>query len=250
MSEASVSKGAASEQDAATPSEFMAAIERRFGPVQFDLAAHAGNRKHARYFAPRDFVEAYDPVKTPRGILVRRLMRAGAHLDEAERAIDALDGKKGKIVVPNHDAEAAGLDSLKFLWAELSDTYRAPGPGQLGDPSHAGLLWLNPEYSAIEPWAKKCALEAARGANIVMLTPASVGANWFRDHVAGRADVSLLNGRITFVGSTAGYPKDLMVSHFHRHAGGGMCIWDWRSGNIYQRWGPCERAGVVGRDAA
>lgn len=49
---ARVSSGKDSKQDYATPPEFIKAVERKFGPIQFDLAAHAGNAVHARYFAP------------------------------------------------------------------------------------------------------------------------------------------------------------------------------------------------------
>jgi DNA N-6-adenine-methyltransferase (Dam) len=56
---ARISSGKDSRQDYATPPEFIAAVERKFGPIQFDLAAHAGNAKHARYFAPITDPQAY-----------------------------------------------------------------------------------------------------------------------------------------------------------------------------------------------
>lgn len=56
---ARVSSGKDSKQDYATPPEFIQAVERKFGPIQFDLAAHAGNAKHARYFAPTEDPAAY-----------------------------------------------------------------------------------------------------------------------------------------------------------------------------------------------
>lgn len=39
-----------SKQDYATPADFMRAVEKRFGPLAFDLAADASNAKAARYF--------------------------------------------------------------------------------------------------------------------------------------------------------------------------------------------------------
>lgn len=249
---ARVSKGDQSEQDAGSPPDLMAAVERRFGPIVFDLAAHKGNTKHARYFAPKEFVATYDPAKVARGILVRQLMRAGAYLDETEAAIDALDGKKGEITVHNHDTEAAGLDSFEFSWAELSAMYRTNGT--------PGLLWDNPEFSNIDPWAEKHALEAKRGANSVMLTPLSLGSNWWHDLCAGVADTYIMtgakkgngvrkngrgrekrNGRITFIGSTTPYPKDTMISHFHPGARGEIVLWDWRSDLVVCRWTSCGR---------
>lgn len=47
---ARVSSGPGSFQAYATPPEFIAAVERRFGPIDFDLAASAENAKAARYF--------------------------------------------------------------------------------------------------------------------------------------------------------------------------------------------------------
>lgn len=88
-----------------------------------------------------------------------------------------------------------------------------------------GLLWLNPEFDPIGPWVEKCAKEAALGAKILCLTPASVGSNWFRDFVHKKALVLALNGRITFVGSTDPYPKDLMISAYGFTPG--FDVWKW-----------------------
>lgn len=89
-------------------------------------------------------------------------------------------------------------NSLSVAWSELSH----------------GVLWLNPPFGAITPWARKCAREAARGARILLLTPASVGANWFWDYVAPHALVLALTPRLTFVGETQPFPKDCILSAF------------------------------------
>src|SRR5687768_9966490 len=52
-----------------------------------------------------------------------------------------------------------------------------------------GYLWLNPEFDDIEPWARKCAEESKLGASILLLTPASVGSNWFAKWVIPNAYV-------------------------------------------------------------
>ncbi len=75
-----------------------------------------------------------------------------------------------------------------------------------------GLLWLNPEFDDIAPWARKCHFEASRGARILFLTPASVGSNWFAEHVFKKSLVLALNGRIKFEGMKDPYPKDLILS--------------------------------------
>lgn len=166
MSGPRISSGSESKQDYTTPACFIAAVEERFGPICFDLAAHAGNTKHARWYGP--------------------------------------------------DGEAE--DSLTQPWRDL-----------------AGLLWLNPPFAEIAPWARKCASESARGAQIALLVPASVGSNWFHDHVAPFADTYLLNGRLSFDGKGL-YPKDCLLAHYHG-AAPSICIWDWRYDAVASPWG-------------
>jgi phage N-6-adenine-methyltransferase len=91
----------------------------------------------------------------------------------------------------------------------------------------SGVLWLNPPFRTIDPWAAKCSESAGPGRTILMLTPASIGTNWFRDHVLGRALVLGLNPRLTFVGETAPYPKDLMLSVWDGYGTSGFGQWEW-----------------------
>ena len=87
-----------------------------------------------------------------------------------------------------------------------------------------GNMWLNPPFSRppIAKWAAKCVAEINRSRaenignidRILMLTPASVGANWFWDYVWGNATVIMLSPRLTFEGHSDPYPKDLMLSVF------------------------------------
>ncbi len=102
-----------------------------------------------------------------------------------------------------------------------------------------GPLWLNPPYSSITPWARKCASERALGAEILLLVPASVGANWFWDHVALKASVYSV-GRMVFdncfdrkTGAlvTTPYPKDLMLCHYDPLHVPEQCVlerWQWQ----------------------
>lgn len=88
--------------------------------------------------------------------------------------------------------------------------------------------WLNPPFTAISKWAKRCAETGEAGGKIAFLVPAAVGSNWFRDYVAGRAMVLFLNGRITFVGQTDPYPKDCMLCLYGVDTG--YDVWNWRAG--------------------
>ena len=91
--------------------------------------------------------------------------------------------------------------------------------------------WCNPPYSHIAPWVEKAYRESLLGATIAMLVPASVGSNWWRDWVHNKAVVVLLNGRITFVGHTAGYPKDCALLLYDKQDTHGIApfyaIWSW-----------------------
>ena len=142
--------------------------------------------------------------------------------------IRACEEKFGRSIVWDLAANAANTKA-NFWYDEDMNS--------LAQPWHtifapAGMLWLNPPFDDIAPWAQKCAIESAiQGcAPILLLTPASIGTNWFRDHVYERAKVLALNGRIQFVGATDPYPKDLMLSVFGLGAAG------------FEIWTPEKRA--------
>lgn len=103
-----------------------------------------------------------------------------------------------------------GENSLQQDWSEI-----------------AGLLWLNPPYADIAPWAKKCSEEANRGCEILLLVPASVGANWFWDYVAPFADVYCLSPRLSFDGKHP-YPKDLILAHYWQRNSSDTYLERWR----------------------
>jgi phage N-6-adenine-methyltransferase len=112
-----------------------------------------------------------------------------------------------------------------------ADRYYTPHHNSLAQPWHrlAGWLWLNPPYGReIGIWAKKCADEMQLGATILFLTPASVGAEWYRWYVRPFAHSLFLWPRIKFVGEPAGYPKDCMLSVF-AYGLTGDSIWQWRA---------------------
>lgn len=146
-----------SKQDYATPLDFIKVVEKRFGPIAFDLAASAENHKGGGYFTKE-------------------------------------------------------MDSLQQHWHELP-----------------GLLWLNPPFDNIAPWAKKCAEESVRGANILLLVPASIGSNWFREHVYEYGRIIALNGRIHFDPEkpTWPYPKDCILVHYPSQSIA-LEIWRWK----------------------
>lgn len=144
-----------SKQDYATPRDFIMAVQRKFGPIECDLAAHESNH-----------------------------------------------------VVPFYISEKQ--DSLSYDWSVL-----APG----------GILWLNPPFGSIAPWATKCVAETEKGAKILLLVPASIGANWFAEHVFPHAAVIALQGRLSFDGKNP-FPKDCMLCAYGWPRG--FSVWDWK----------------------
>lgn len=92
----------------------------------------------------------------------------------------------------------------------------------------AGDCWLNPPYADIEPWASRCFhLRQKRDGRIFMLIPASTGANWCRDYVLNQAHVIAIAPRVTFVGHTHPYPKDLLLTIYSQVVGG-VSTWRWK----------------------
>lgn len=89
------------------------------------------------------------------------------------------------------------------------------------------VLWLNPPFARIAPWAKKCSEYKGKG-TVLLLTPASVGARWFKEHIFGQAQVLFLSPRLSFDGK-APYPKDLMLSVFGRHVRPVVECWNWKT---------------------
>lgn len=147
-----------SKQDYSTPRPFLDAIDRRFGPIRWDLAAHRGNHVVPDYYGP-----------------------GSPHAD----------------------------DSLTQDWSR-----------------HGGVLWINPPFDDIAPWAKKCREEGARGARPILLVPAAVGSNWFAQNVHHHALVLALRPRLCFDGKDP-YPKDLMACAYGPWIAPGFATWWW-----------------------
>jgi phage N-6-adenine-methyltransferase len=105
-------------------------------------------------------------------------------------------------------------DSFKQNWAEAAK---------------GGWAWLNPPYANITPWVEKAKQEADNGAHVAVLVPASVGANWWLHWVEPWAWQVYLNGRLTFVGETAPYPKDCALLLYTPWGFAGHEIWRWNN---------------------
>jgi phage N-6-adenine-methyltransferase len=134
--------------------------------------------------------------------------------------IDAVEQRWGKLTI-DLAASVENAKAPKFLSA--ADDY-------LKQPSVvcSGLCWLNPPFADLAPWMAKCRDDAADGARIVMLVPASVGSEWFAQHVWGRAKVVAVRPRLTFEGCHDPYPKDCMLLLWGRFDEPSFSTWRWR----------------------
>ena len=139
--------------------------------------------------------------------------------------IEAVERRWGKLTI---DLAADAINAKAPLF--ITEAQDSLGDGVFW--AVEGNSWLNPPFANIGPWAKKCreqqqTLGPAFG--IFLLVPASVGSHWYWDHLAPFADVYALSPRLTFEGHTSAYPKDLVLAHYTRHAGGAFKHWEWRS---------------------
>ncbi len=118
------------------------------------------------------------------------------------RATFDLAATEGQQIVGASEYFTPEVDSLKQSWANLGTK---PGP-------KPRVVFLNPPFSKIAPWAGKLTSECRWLQRwTLMLVPASVGSEWYRKHVHGKALVLGLSPRLTFVGERTPYPKDLML---------------------------------------
>jgi DNA N-6-adenine-methyltransferase Dam len=171
-----------SKQDYQTDPLFISAIKKRFGRIDFDLAANADNHQADRWFGP--------------------------------------------------GGEAP--DAIVEMWRDVDPDPRDSHHHEAG-PHRMQNLWLNPPFGEIPRWARKCAdwsqwaCEDRTAKQLLFLVPCSVGSNWFVESCfQQRALILFLNGRLTFVGETQSYPKDLMLVVYGSFRG--IDCWRWKDG--------------------
>jgi phage N-6-adenine-methyltransferase len=157
-------------------------------------------------------------------------MNRGGSRQDYETPADFMAALVARFGQPDFDLAASHLNAKASHWYD-SDTDSLAQSWE-----NKGLCWLNPPFSNIGRWAEKCAHESHEfcrdgrlhaGAKILFLVPASVGSNWFAEHVAGKALVLFLQGRLTFVGAKDPYPKDCILACYG-FGKPGYEVWKWR----------------------
>lgn len=133
----------------------------------------------------------------------------------------AIERRYGKVTfdlaASPHNAKAKNYFALEDGVDSLAQDWTSPKLG--------GVRWLNPPFAKIEPWAAKCAECRWLPFWTLLLTPASIGTLWYARHVLRRAQCDGIS-RITFVGETISYPKDLMLSAYGFGVSGNG-FWQW-----------------------
>jgi hypothetical protein len=138
-----------------------------------------------------------------------------------DRYIAPCTGPEGTLPL---DKAAYRIDSFDHDWSLLYQ--------ELG-----GVFWLNCEFGDIARWSAKCALEASKGANILLLIPYGT-TKAFMANVLGVADLYLLEGRLQFIPGES-FPKDCVIAHYHTDTKGDVLFWDWKNNIIkytYNKW--------------
>lgn len=169
-----------------TPWPFLDAVERRFGPITFDLAADLTNCR----------VRSFDAAKLLGG---------------------------GQAVLPRAFAKCYygpssefGVDALAQDWRQLS--------GNLWlNPEYADIgPWAK---KCSESAAYDSRMKRAPARRIFFLVPASVGSEWFAEYVFDAAHVIFPRPRLSFDGK-APYPKDTCLAVYGEKPGVSLWRWD------------------------
>jgi site-specific DNA-methyltransferase (adenine-specific) len=60
-------------------------------------------------------------------------------------------------------------------------------------------IYVNPPYSNIETWAKKCFVEWKKGSKIIMLIPARTDTRYFHTWIHPHAKIEFIKGRLKYL---------------------------------------------------
>jgi hypothetical protein len=82
-----------------------------------------------------------------------------------------------------------------------------------------GTVFCNPPYGrSLSRWISKCATEADNGTTIVALIPSRTDTRYWHEHVAGKADIWMLKGRLRFGDGAAPspFPSAIILWEVHQ----------------------------------
>ena len=76
-------------------------------------------------------------------------------------------------------------------------------------------VFVNPPYSKIATWVKKCYMEHKKhGGLIVLLMPARTDTRYFHDYIYHKAEIRFIKGRLRFSNASENAPFPSMIVIF------------------------------------
>lgn len=162
-------------------------------------------------------------------------MEPKQHPGSSEQSVQTppafLDALRKRLHILNFDIDLAADETNHIA----SKYYTKEDDAILQTWKSNGWAFCNPPFNDLTPWVQKAHTESSKfGAQIAMLTPASVGSNWFKDYVFNKATVLFLSPRLTFLNHKNCYPKDLILLLYTPYIEGGFNCWKW---NEFQKIG-------------
>jgi site-specific DNA-methyltransferase (adenine-specific) len=134
---------------------------------------------------------------------------------------DLFGGKKDDWATPQWlfdalDEEFAfGLDPCCYAHTAKCDLFFTEADDGLAQSWHGRSVYVNPPYSEMNDWMRKCADESRKGAKVIVaLVPARTDTKAWQDTVLRTADeIRFIRGRVQFVGAEAGakFPSALVI---------------------------------------
>ncbi len=116
------------------------------------------------------------------------------------------------------------IDELELEFGSMFDP--CPAWTQTNVPYQDGLEidwslnyvnFVNPPYSEMKAWVKKCHDEWRKGATVILLIPPRTCTKYFHDYIYGNAELRFIRGRVKFVhpetgeGKSAPFPSMLCI---------------------------------------
>jgi hypothetical protein len=80
----------------------------------------------------------------------------------------------------------------------------------------AGRVYVNPPFGELAAWSAKCAEEAKRGAEVILLLPARTDTAYWHDHLGSASLICFWRGRMKFVGAPASCPFPVALAYWGR----------------------------------
>jgi len=93
------------------------------------------------------------------------------------------------------------------------------------------VSFVNPPYSQIATWAKKCSDEAKKGRSVILLIPSRTDTRYFHDYIYGETELRFFKGRLKFV-----HPDDPDGKRTPAPFPSMLCIWESTETRVMKAW--------------